>query len=88
MLDPALLERALNEMGRYLVYLNLYFQGEPYLHPQLNELVAMAHARGIYTSTSTNAHFLRPERCDAIVRSGLSRLIISIDGMTQETYSA
>lgn len=88
MLEPELLERALQEMGRHLVYLNLYFQGEPYLHPQMNKLVAMGHAHGLYTSTSTNAHFLRKERCEAIVNSGLSRLIISIDGMTQSTYSS
>lgn len=88
MLKTALLEQALAEMGRHLVYLNLYFQGEPYLHPEMDELVAIGRSHGLYTSTSTNAHFLRPERCASIVQSGLSRLIISIDGITQPTYSA
>ena len=88
MLDPEVLEAVLNEVGPKLVYLNLYFQGEPYLHPQMNELVAMGAKHNLYTSTSTNAHFLRPERCAELVASGLSRLIISIDGMTQSTYAS
>lgn len=88
MLDPALLQTLLDEISPHLVYLNLYFQGEPYLHPDMNSLVRMGAERGLYTSTSTNAHFLRPERCADIVASGLSRLIISIDGMTQDTYAS
>ena len=54
----------------------------------MDELVRIGAAHGLYTSTSTNAHFLRPERCAQIVQSGLSRLIISIDGMTQDTYAS
>lgn len=88
MLEVDTLRRVLDEIGHQLVYLNLYFQGEPYLHPQMNELVRIGAAHGLYTSTSTNAHFLRPERCTEIVQSGLSRLIISIDGMTQDTYAS
>ena len=88
MLEVATLKRVLDEIGHHLVYLNLYFQGEPYLHPDMNELVRIGAAHGLYTSTSTNAHFLRPERCAQIVQSGLSRLIISIDGMTQDTYAS
>ncbi|MDC1486734.1 SPASM domain-containing protein [Flavobacteriales bacterium] len=88
MLEPEQLDRLLQEIGGYLVYANLYFQGEPYLHPAMDHLVALCKQHGIYTSTSTNAHFLRPERAEAIVASGLDRLIISIDGMTQETYSS
>jgi radical SAM protein with 4Fe4S-binding SPASM domain len=88
MLEPEQLDRLLQEIGGHLVYANLYFQGEPYLHPAMDHLVALCRQHGIYTSTSTNAHFLRPERAEAIVASGLDRLIISIDGMTQETYSS
>ena len=88
MLEVDTLKRALDEIGHHVVYLNLYFQGEPYLHPDMNELVRIGVAHGLYTSTSTNAHFLRPERCAQIVQSGLSRLIISIDGMTQRTYGS
>lgn len=86
MLSPALLDDLLDEIGPWLVYVNLYFQGEPYLHPSMDALVAACKRHGIYASTSTNAHFLRPERAAAIVESGIDRLIISIDGASQGTY--
>src|ERR1017187_8276494 len=41
----------------------------------------------MYTSTSTNAHYLNDESAKKTVESGLDRLIISIDGTTQESYS-
>jgi|TARA_B100000768_G_scaffold108815_1_gene100968 radical SAM protein with 4Fe4S-binding SPASM domain len=88
MLQTEMLADLMNEVGPHLAYLNLYFQGEPYLHKGMDELVRLGRKHGVYTSTSTNAHFLRPERCEAIVQSGLNRLIISIDGTTQETYES
>jgi len=81
------LESILDELAPTLGNLIFYFQGEPYLHPQFTDLVKMAHQRRIYTVTSTNAHFLSPENARKTVESGLSRLIISIDGTSQDTYS-
>src|SRR5690606_1559831 len=63
-----------------------YFQGEPYLHPQFTSLIQEAKKRKIYTATSTNAHFLSARKAEETVTSGLDRLIISIDGLTQDTY--
>ncbi|MCS7020166.1 MAG: radical SAM/SPASM domain-containing protein [Cytophagales bacterium] len=88
MLQTALFKKIIDELHERLIWLTFYFQGEPYLHPQFTELVRYAHQRGIYTVTSTNAHFLSDENARKTVESGLSRLIISIDGTTQETYQA
>ncbi|AHM61585.1 Radical SAM domain protein [Flammeovirgaceae bacterium 311] len=79
-------QNVIDELQDTLLYLLLYFQGEPYLHPQFLDLVQYAHQRGIYTATSTNAHYLSDERARQTVESGLSRLIISLDGTTQEVY--
>ena len=49
-------------------------------------MVRYASEKGIYTSTSTNAHYLNEEQANKTVKSKLDRLIISIDGTTQETY--
>ncbi|MEQ9437982.1 MAG: SPASM domain-containing protein [Cyclobacteriaceae bacterium] len=78
----------IDELADTLIYLLLYFQGEPYLHPQFLELVQYASQKNIYTATSTNAHFLHDEAARKTVASGLDRLIISIDGTTQETYES
>ncbi len=86
MLPVDLFKKTIDELEGTLMYLLLYFQGEPYLHPQFLELVRYAADRKIYTATSTNAHFLSNEQARKTVESGLDRLIISIDGTTQETY--
>ena len=76
----------LDQLGKQLFYINYYFQGEPFLHPKFLELIKAAHQRNIYTATSTNAHFITKDKAAEIVASGLDRMIISIDGLTQETY--
>ncbi len=76
----------LDQLGKQLFYINYYFQGEPFLNPNFLDLIQEAHKRKIYTATSTNAHFINTTTADKIVESGLSRLIISIDGITQKTY--
>jgi radical SAM protein with 4Fe4S-binding SPASM domain len=88
MIELDMVENIMAQMGKWLVYVNLYFQGEPYLHKGMDDLVRECKRNGVYTSTSTNAHHLNPERAKELVASGLDRLIISIDGTTQETYSA
>ncbi|SFV31706.1 SPASM domain-containing protein [Thermoflavifilum thermophilum] len=85
-INPAFFKTVIDELHKELWYLIFYFQGEPYLHPQLLEMVAYAHQKGIYTATSTNAHFLDAMHARQTVESGLDRLIISIDGTTQDVY--
>lgn len=75
-----------DELGRELMYLIFYFQGEPYINPNFLSMVRYASQRGIYTITSTNGHFLNKANAEETVRSGLDRLIISVDGTTQEVY--
>jgi radical SAM protein with 4Fe4S-binding SPASM domain len=88
MLDPDLFSRLIQEVSSYVFYLTFYFQGEPYLHPDFLSLVRIANRQNIYTATSTNAHYLDDKNARKTVESGLDRLIISIDGTNQETYSA
>lgn len=81
-----LFEKLLNASASRLMYMLFYFQGEPFIHPQFLELVNKAVKKGVYTATSTNAHFLNDATARKTVESGLHRLIISIDGTTQEVY--
>jgi radical SAM protein with 4Fe4S-binding SPASM domain len=88
MLQEEMYQGVIDQLYQRLVYLVFYFQGEPYLHPRFLEMVKYAAAKGIYTATSTNAHFLTDENARQTVESGLDRIIISIDGTTQDTYAA
>lgn len=86
MLEENFFKRTIDEIYRELLYLIFYFQGEPYLNPSFLDMVKYASEKGIYTATSTNAHYLTDDAAKKTVESGLDRLIISIDGTTQETY--
>ena len=86
MLKKDFFRETIDQLSKDLSYLVFYFQGEPYLNPEFLNMVAYASSKKIYTATSTNAHYLNDTNARRTVESGLDRLIISIDGTTQETY--
>jgi radical SAM protein with 4Fe4S-binding SPASM domain len=86
MLQKDFFTETIDELSKDLSYLVFYFQGEPFLNPEFLSMVKYAAEKKIYTATSTNAHYLKDEIAKRTVESGLDRLIISIDGTTQETY--
>jgi radical SAM protein with 4Fe4S-binding SPASM domain len=85
-MEIELFQRVLAELKPYLYNLNLYFQGEPMLHPAFFSF--LHNSKDIHSTVSTNGHFLSQENAEKIVRSGLNKLIISLDGMDQASYSA
>ncbi len=86
MLQQDFFRKTIDELYKDLTYLIFYFQGEPYLNPAFLEMVSYASSKGIYTATSTNAHYLNDDNARRTIESGMDRLIISIDGTTQEVY--
>jgi MoaA/NifB/PqqE/SkfB family radical SAM enzyme len=67
-------------------YLMLYLQGEPFLNPHIFEMIQLAGENKIYSCISTNGHFLDKQSALNTVTSGLNRIIISFDGVTNEVY--
>ena len=79
--------RILDNVGPQLRTLALWNQGEPTLCEELPEMIRIAHDRGIFTTTSTNGTLLlRENLTDRLIESGLDELIVSVDGISQETY--
>jgi radical SAM protein with 4Fe4S-binding SPASM domain len=84
-----LYKKALTEIGEYLLQILLWDWGEPFLHPELPEMISMAHERSIRVVTSTNGIPLADDDLALrTVKSGLDVLVFAIDGITQETYGA
>jgi radical SAM protein with 4Fe4S-binding SPASM domain len=79
-------QNLVDQLSPGLFYLNLYFQGEPYLNPGFPEMIRYAKSKRLYVATSTNGHFLTPENVRPTIESRLDRLIISLDGADAETY--
>ncbi len=86
LMDIELFKRIITELRPYLYNINLYFQGEPLLHPGFASFIR--NCGNIRSVISTNGHFLTEENCEKIVVAGLSKLIISLDGLDQDSYSA
>ncbi|MFQ3676093.1 MAG: radical SAM/SPASM domain-containing protein [Endomicrobiia bacterium] len=83
--DIELFKKIISENKKYLINILLYFQGEPFMHPQIEKLILIAKENKIFTEISTNA-VLIPEVFDKIKDSLPDKLIISFDGITDETY--
>ncbi len=86
MLKKDFFTQTIDDIYKDILYLIFYFQGEPFLNKEFLTMVKYASSKGIYTATSTNAHYLTDEVARKTVESGLDRLIISIDGTTQDVY--
>lgn len=65
--------------------LELHHLGESLLHPQVAAFVAEATARGVPTEMSVNPALLTPELGAALLDAGIRRLVVSLDGMDEET---
>ncbi len=70
-----------------IIYLVLYFQGEPFLNPELLSMIKYAKKNRVYTMVSSNGHLFRNKKiAREIVNSGLGSLVISLDGISQKSY--
>jgi len=85
-MDPGLFNKIIDELYPCLSYMILYFQGEPYLHPNIFDMIGYADKKRVFTAISTNAHYLDEKNAERTVSSGLKKLVISIDGTTQDVY--
>lgn len=79
-------ENIINKMGDDLFFLLLYHQGEPYINQHFLDFVKLAKSKNIYCTTSTNAHYFTDELIHLTIDSGLDSMIVSLDGVTQESY--
>ena len=77
--------KVIDELAPFLIHLTLHNYGESFLHRDIYHMIEYAKREGIPdVNVSTNGHFLDPSR---LVDSGLDEIMISLDGVTQETYA-
>ncbi len=67
-------------------YVQLYFQGEPYINKNLPEMIRYAQSKNIYVSISTNGHYINQKTVDSIIENAPDKLIFSVDGLDEESY--
>jgi radical SAM protein with 4Fe4S-binding SPASM domain len=81
-------EVILSKIGPYASFVCLFNWGEPFLNKNLLPMISLLHERGISSHLDSNLTLrdFDDDEADAIVRSGLSSIFASIDGVTQESY--
>lgn len=67
-------------------YIQLFFQGEPYINKQLNQMIKYAQDNNVYVAISTNGHFIDAKNADFILDNAPDKLIYSVDGLDEESY--
>ena len=86
-MDYSVFSRISNELAPFLYRANLWGFGEPTLHPRLNDMVSDLEKKGVRTTVSTNGtQLMQAGYAEEIVRSGLSDLQISLDGVSEASY--
>lgn len=82
------MRRIVDQIAPYAYRIELYNWGEPLLHPHIVDMIRYASDKRIAVGLSSNLNRLEPETARHLVESGLSQLVVSIDGSSQETYAA
>ncbi len=61
--------------------------GEPFTHPDILDMVGLVRERGLDVTIGSNGLLLEESKAEALVRLGVDRLVISLDGVSAETYN-
>lgn len=67
-------------------YVQLFFQGEPYINKELPRMIKYAQENKMYVSISTNGHFITEKNVDNVLENAPDKLVFSIDGLDEESY--
>ncbi len=88
-LDSDLFKKLMTEIGDELFFIDFYNWGEPLANKEvLLECLRMATDKGVISTISTTLSLpLSEEYIEQLVKSGLSKMIVSLDGASAETYA-
>lgn len=80
-------QQIVDDIAEHTWVLLLYFQGESFINPQILDMIDYAYHKKIFTVISTNCTRLaNPQFARQLAASKLGRIILSVDGATEETY--
>lgn len=68
----------------YAKMIHLQGWGEPFLHPHLFEMIALAKKTGCKVGTTTNGMLLNRRRIDQLVKSGIDHIAFSLTGIGEK----
>lgn len=76
----------IDEVGQYLLEIDLFNWGEPFLNKDIFKMISLCYERKIISRLSSNLNYFLCGYEKELVESKLNHLVVSLDGITQETY--
>ena len=77
----------IDRLGKWLQSVDMYSWGEPLLNKSFVDMIRYSATENkIRTITSLHLNNMTDEQVEGFVNSGLDKLIVSVDGATQEIY--
>jgi radical SAM protein with 4Fe4S-binding SPASM domain len=86
-MEVDLFKKIMGELSPYLFEVWLYNWGEPFLNSSVFELIEITNKSNISSTISTNLNYFPKGYERNLIKSGLERLVVSFDGVSQESYS-
>ena len=78
--------KAVDDFRDHAIAAHLYIRGEPLMNKLLPEMVAYADNARLMTSISTHLNMFDERTAERLIESGLKKIVISLDGASEETY--
>jgi MoaA/NifB/PqqE/SkfB family radical SAM enzyme len=78
--------RIIDQIAPYAYSVELYNWGEPFLHPQIFDMIQYASSKKIAVKLSSNLNRYSQDMAVKTIQAGLDWIIVSVDGATQESY--
>lgn len=86
-MDFIAFKNIMDECGPYIWDVDLFNWGEPLLNKDIFKMIEYARKKKIDVTISTNLNYFDDDMCLNIIKSGLNKLIVSLDGASQESVS-
>jgi wyosine [tRNA(Phe)-imidazoG37] synthetase (radical SAM superfamily) len=86
LMEMDLFERIVAELAPMKPRVSLNMGGESTLHPELATMVRKLKAAGLYVFIDTNATRLTPELGEDLIKAGIDKVVLCLDGSSKETY--
>jgi MoaA/NifB/PqqE/SkfB family radical SAM enzyme len=80
-------KKFVDKYNHFIERIQLSNYGEPFLNTKIFKIIKYAENKGIKTSADTNLNYFNESMAEKLIKSGMSELTISIDGVTNESYS-
>ena len=79
-------QKIMNTLGRWIIHADFCNWGEPLMNKDIYPMISLAKDYAVHTKLDTNLNELSQEHAEKLVLSGLDKIILSIDGASDETY--